>query len=177
MRHDLSVYDIAPLINSPIFSKKQLGCYSRQNSRSNEPRIIKCAFDQLAVNCTTNTQVPIRDGTLFTIACGSNIWHFHTPFLYVLGGVNLDTVALSCRYSYLSMSRISIVEPFLHITCDNWYRPTVKTLHSSRMLRRTVRWIGAYLRLCAGISHGKVQKTFRVCLLFSENKMYRMTSL
>ena len=121
-----------------MFSKKQVGYYSRQSSHSNEPRIIKCTFDQLAVNCTTNPEVPIRDGSLFTIACCSNIWHFHTPFLYVLGGVNWDTVAVWCRYSYLSMSRISTVQHFLRTTCDNWYRRRVKTLHSSRMWHRTL---------------------------------------
>jgi hypothetical protein len=157
MRHDLPVYDIASWINSPTFSKKQLGSNSRQCSHSNEPRLIKCTFDQLAVNWTTNTEVPIRDGTLFNIACGSNIWHLHTPFLYVLGDVNWDTVAVSCRCSYLSMCRISIVEPFFHTTCHHWYRRTVKTLHTSRIWRRTVWWIGVYLRLRAVISHGKVQ--------------------
>jgi hypothetical protein len=31
MRHGFSVYDIASWINSPIFSKKQLGYYSQQS--------------------------------------------------------------------------------------------------------------------------------------------------
>jgi hypothetical protein len=126
--YDLSVYDIASWINSLIFSMKLLGYYSRQSSRSHQPKIIKCTIDQLAIDCTTNTQFTIRDGSLFTTGFESNIWHFHPSFLLRTGRFRLGHsgcnhagvhTTLCLGYQLWSLSSIPTV-------IDNWYQRTVK---------------------------------------------------